>query len=179
MIDLPIGTVITPNGLLSGLWALPRPLTRHWGSGNVFARICQIWGEPDVVFGKQDQVEGVSVTVDKDVTCNPSVVADWSSMPMFADRQFKLGYWDPPYLGEIGEDGDVHYKRMDPCLREICRVIGGRLFIYSPLVYPCPDGFHRIAVIATTMGPNKIVRALQGFERDQADVPPPAMDEKW
>lgn len=161
----PFGTFRTPNGFLSGLWALPRPLTRHWGQGEeLMQRIAATLGEPDIIFGKQDTSHGF--TVDMDPATEPSVIADWSAMP-FEDQQFRFGYWDPPYLGRIGEDGDVHYDRMDACLREICRVLEQRLVILSPLIYPCPKGWVREAVIAATMGPNKVIRAVQSFVRDQ------------
>ena len=157
---LPIGTVITPNGLYSGLWALPRPTTKHWGSGLIQERIEGVWGPCDIVFGKQDNSSGF--TVDVDASVSPSLVADWSSMPLL-DGQFNQGYWDPPYLGRVGKDGDVHYNRMDGCLREIVRVVSRRILILSPLIYPCPKGWKREAVIAITMGPNKIIRCLQAF----------------
>ena len=158
-IDLPIGTIITPNGLYSGLWALPRPLTSHWGSGDILKRIGRVWGLPSVTFGKQDQVNGM--TIDCDLTQSPTVCADWNSLP-FVSGAFDSGYWDPPYLGKIGKDGDVHYNRLDGCLREIARVCR-MIFILSPLIYPAPKGFKRNAVIAITFGPNKIIRSLQGF----------------
>lgn len=161
----PFGTFITPTGKVSGFWALPRPLTSHWGQGEeLMQRIGALWGEPDVIFGKQDQVSGL--TVDMDPATEPSVVADWSALP-FADRSLSFGYWDPPYLGSIGEAGDVHYDRMDPCLREICRVLDRRLVVLSPLVYPCPKGWTREGVIAVTYGPNKVIRAVQPFVRRQ------------
>lgn len=164
----PFGTFRTPNGFLSGLWALPRPLTRHWGQGEeLMQRIGAMWGQPDIIFGKQDTVEGL--TVDADASASPTVVADWSALP-FRDRAFRFGYWDPPYLGHIGENGDVHYDRMDACLREMCRVVDERLIILSPLIYPCPKGWRREAVIAATMGPNKVIRAVQAFLRDQQEL---------
>ena len=163
MDKLPIGTLMTPNGLYSGLWALPRPTTKHWGSGLLLSRIEQVWGKCDVIFGKQDNVEGF--TVDSDKSVNPSVVASWESMP-FHNEQFGQGYWDPPYLGYIGDAGDVHYSRMEKCWHEISRVLSERLLIISPLVYPCLDGWKREAVIAVTMGPNKIIRCLQCFARE-------------
>ncbi len=161
-LSLPLGSLLTPNGIVSGLWALPRPLTRHWGSGLILKRIEEVWGPVSINFGKQDQVTGFSVDSDPRVT--PNVVADWCALP-FVDKSFGSGYWDPPYLGHIGKDKDVHYSRLEPCYREIQRVIAHRLFILSPLVYPRPKGFKRIAGIAITMGPNKIIRSLQGFER--------------
>jgi hypothetical protein len=157
---LPIGTITTPNNLLSGLWALPRPTTHHWGSGLVLDRITQVWGYPDICFGKQDHVCGF--TVDSNIDVSPSVVSDWGALP-FGDNSFKFGYWDPPYLGHIGQDGDVHYKRLDNCLQEMCRVLQERIVILSPLVYPCPKGWKRDGVIAITMGPNKVIRCLQSF----------------
>ncbi len=84
----------------------------------------------------------------------------------FENGRFSQGYWDPPYLGRVGEDGDVHYSRLDASLREICRVLSRRLLILSPLIYPSPDGFRRSAVIAVTMGPNKVIRCLQAFDRE-------------
>lgn len=163
--DMPYGTVWTPNGLLSGLWALPRPLTSHWGQGQeLMQRMEKLWGRFDVVFGKQDTVSGL--TVDSDPASGASVIADWAALP-FADHSLRQGYWDPPYLGHVGDDGDVHYDRMDACLREMTRVCDVRLVILSPLVYPCPKRWKREAVIATTMGPNKVIRAVQSFVRSQ------------
>lgn len=159
---LPIGTITTPNGLLSGLWVLPRPLTKHWGSGAIMERIKQTWGECDAIFGKQDRVDGT--TIDKDPKVKPTVVADWGALP-FKDKSFKFSYVDPPYIGYVGKDGDVHYNRMDNCVREICRVTSEQLIILSPLIYPCPKGWKRNAVIAVTYGPNKIIRSLQSFMR--------------
>lgn len=162
-----MGTQWSPNGLYVGLWALPRPLTAHWGQGHeLVRRLEQLWGGFDIAFGKQDNADMFPNTVDADPATEPTHVADWSDMP-FPDRGFRQGYWDPPYLGRIGEDGDVHYDRMDSCLREITRVLDTRLVILSPLIYPCPKGWRREAVIATTMGPNKVVRAVQAFLRSQ------------
>jgi hypothetical protein len=128
-------------------------------------------GTVDITFGKQDQVSGF--TVDSDPSTAPSLVADWSDMPL-DDESFESGYWDPPYLGHVGEDGDVHYDRMDACLREITRVVARRLHILSPLIYPCPKGWQRRAVIGVTYGPNKVIRALQTFDRDlQTSLPFP------
>jgi hypothetical protein len=158
------GTFRTPNGVVTGIWALPRAWTRHWGSGDVLPNIRRIWGKVDISFGKRDQVDGL--TVDNDPIVKPSIVADWRHLP-FRDGQFGIGYWDPPYLGHIGSDGDVHYNRLDPCLHEICRVVN-TLFILSPLIYPCPKGFRRAAVIAITMGSDKIIRSLQGFTRQDS-----------
>ena len=163
--ELPIGTFLTPSGkVYSGLWALPRPLTRHWGSGKLQERLEQIWGKCSVIFGKQDQVYGLSIDIDE--STHPTVVADWAALP-FADNTFKSGFWDPPYFGHIGRDGDVHYSRLESCRKEICRVLSCRLFILSPLIYPCMLGWKRVAVIAVTFGPNKIIRCLQGFEREE------------
>lgn len=165
MTDLPLGTLLTPNGLHSGLWALPRPRTRRWGQGHeLMHRLGALYGAPDIAFGVTDTIDSSITTVDSDPRSGATVVADWAKMP-FADREFAYGYWDPPYLGHIGKKGDVHYRRMEPCLREITRVLSHRLVILSPLIYPCPKGWRREAVIATTMGPNKIIRALQSFVR--------------
>ncbi len=160
--EYPIGTVITPNGLLAGLWALPRPLTGKWGSGALLDRMIKVWGSPDIIFGKTDQVEGF--TVDLNPNVKPSLVADWANMPL-SDKSYKVGYWDPPYLGHVDKAGGLHYSRLQPCYNEIIRVLSNKLFILHPLIYPCPRGWKRIAVIAITYGPNKIIRSLQGFER--------------
>jgi hypothetical protein len=54
---------------------------------------------------------------------------------------------------------------MSKCLKEICRITSKRLYILSPLLYPCPKGWERHSIIAITYGPNKIIRALQGFNK--------------
>lgn len=146
------------------MMALPRPRTGKWGSGVLLDRIEKIWGKMDVIFGKMDNVDGF--TVDRNPEVNPSVVCDWADMP-FEDRHFQQGYWDPPYIGWTDADKGIHYHRLEPCYREIQRIIARRLFILSPLVYPAPIGFKRVAVVGVTYGPNKIIRALQGFERER------------
>ena len=148
------------------LWACPRPLTRHWGSGTLFDRIAEHYGKPDIVFGKQDQIPDGIPTVDIDPKVNPSYLLDWAKMDCFKDGQFKFGYWDPPYLAKIDDKEGVHYNRLEPCYREIARVCSWRLAILHPLLYPKPDHYHRIAVIAITYGPNKVIRCLQVFQRD-------------
>lgn len=162
-ITIPLGTIRTSKGIYSGLWALQRPNTKHWGSGMLLKRIAAIWGRPSAIFGKQDQVDGL--TIDSDESVRPSVVADWAALP-FASNSLPSGYWDPPYLGYIGVDDDVHYSRLEHCRREISRVISEHLLILSPLVYPNLKGWKRTAVIAITYGPNKVIRCLQGYERE-------------
>ncbi len=72
-------------------WACQRPLTRKWGSGQVWARLCKQFGTPDAAFGKTDGIpEGVRFF-------DLSNGFDWKSMPSLADNQFSFGYWDPPY----------------------------------------------------------------------------------
>lgn len=159
---LPEGSIRTPNGLLSGLWALPRPCTGHWGSGALLDRIEQVWGPMSVIFGKQDNVTGFTVDIAQSVA--PTVAGDWESLP-FPDLTFESGFWDPPYEGYIGPDGDVHYSRLEKSRIEICRVLSFRLLILHSLVYPCPVGWKREAVIAVTYGPNKVIRCLQSFVR--------------
>ena len=161
--ELPLGTLVTPNGLYAGLWALPRPMTKHWGSGAVPSRIESVWGKIDIVFGMQDQVDDY-FTVDCDAAVQPALVANWNNMP-FMDKQFGMGYWDPPYLAYIDDEMGAHYRLLFPELREILRVCSQRLFILHPMVYPTPKGWRRICMIAITMGPRKIVRMVQGFER--------------
>lgn len=152
--------------VLTDLWANPRPLSRKWGSGTLFDRLAEKFGRPDVAFGKQDQIPEDVDTVDSDPTVDPTHLCDWADMP-FPDGRFEFGYWDPPYLATLDKDDGVHYKRLDPCYREIARVCSKRLAILHPLLYPKPKGFHRIAVLAITYGPNKVIRCLQVFERDE------------
>lgn len=71
-------------------WACQRPLTHHWGSGDVFTRIEKNLGKIDVAFGKQDQIPDTCFAVDKNNGY------DWIKLP-FKDNQFEFGYWDPPY----------------------------------------------------------------------------------
>ena len=152
--------------VLGDLWALPRPMTGHWGSGTLFERLSESFGQPDVAFGKQDQIpEGVT-TVDIDPRVEPTHVCDWAAMP-FQDGEFKFGYWDPPYLATTDPEGMVHYTIHAPCYREISRVCSHRLAILHPIVYPKPAGWHRVAVIGITFGARKIIRCLQVMDRDE------------
>jgi len=71
-------------------WACQRPLTRKWGSGQVFERISRSFGKPDVAFGKTDNIPDDVEYVDK------SNGYSWLLLP-FKDNHFNFGYWDPPY----------------------------------------------------------------------------------
>ena len=154
---------MSQSGFVYGVWALPRPLTRHWGQGReLLERMNRAGWSPDVVFGKQDFIPDHVTSIDKDPDTHPTHIANWADLP-FADDSFRTGYWDPPYLGYIGPDGDVHYDRLDASYREIGRVVSDRLVILSPLIYPALRGWRREAIIAITYGPNKIIRALQVF----------------
>lgn len=152
-------------------WACQRPLTSHWGSGQVLARIRKNLGNPDVAFGKQDQVEGV-FTVDSDGAVKPDVVADWRSLP-FPDNHFEFGYWDPPYYKLNKQGGATLVPRLyKPEGQEIWRVCK-RLAILHTYVWPrawldkiAPS--KREAMIAITMGPMKQVRMLQVFRKSEA-----------
>lgn len=130
-------------------WACRRPMTRHWGSGDVLGRMIAKFGKPDVCFGKQDQVSDF-LSVDIDPIHRPSVLADWNKLP-FADNQFDFGYWDPPY--------DKLYKSEG---REIWRTCK-RIAILHTFIWPRAwlRGAHREAMIAVTMGPMKQIRCLQ------------------
>ena len=52
-------------GIYFDFWPIPRPMTKTWGSGKVWERLCENVATPDVAFGKTDGIpEGVMV-VDK------------------------------------------------------------------------------------------------------------------
>lgn len=144
----------TSNGHLYHLWACPRPLTRHWGSGQVWKRICESLGMPDVAFGKTDGIPSDVLAIDRNNGY------EWRDLP-FDDNQFAFGYWDPPYEDENGN----HCLFRPECL-EIWRTCR-KLAILHTHVYPTSwmDGAKRVASIAVTFGPFKQVRLLQVFEK--------------
>ena len=155
-------------------WACQRPLTSHWGSGQVLGRIERTFGKPDAAFGKQDNIGNGVVTVDLDPTHKPTFLADWRHLP-FIDNAFKFSYWDPPYYKPDGEGGvtlEPHlYKREG---QEIWRV-SRRLAILHTHVWPrawldavAPSV--REAMVAITLGPMKATRMLQVFRK--ADTAP-------
>lgn len=127
-------------------WACPRPRTRHWGSGQVWERICKEFGSPDAAFGRTDGIpEGIAYY-------DLSNGYNWRSLPL-PECFHEFGYFDPPY--------DQMYR---PEAMEIWRVCK-RLAILHPLVYPTSwfAGGRREAMVAITMGPLKRVRCLQLF----------------
>ena len=142
------------EGVEFGFWALPRPLTSTWGSGDVWKRMCLELGEtPDVAFGRTDQIPGSITAVDR------KTGHEWSSLP-FKDNEFAFGYWDPPY--------DHLYKAEAIEIWRTCR----KLAILHTHVYPrswLVDA-KRKGMYAITMGPMKQMRCLQLFEKatDQA-----------
>lgn len=135
--------------ILFDFWACQRPLTHKWGSGQVFERISRSLGNPDVAFGKTDNIPPEVFYVDK------SNGYDWLKLP-FKDSQFDFGYWDPPY--------DRMYKKEGQEIWRCCK----RLAVLHTFIFPIAwlEGAEREAMIAVTMGPLKQIRCLQIFKKD-------------
>ena len=129
-------------------WALPRPLTKGWGSGAVWNRIEARFTRPDVAFGVRDGIPPDVLAIDR------KRGHEWRNLP-FPDRHFKFGYWDPPY--------DHLYRREGLEIWRTCQ----RLAILHTHVYPTSwfEGAKREAMVAITMGPLKRIRILQLFRR--------------
>ncbi len=170
----PALSTVTRSDVYFDFWACQRPLTSHWGSGQVLGRIQRTFGKPDAAFGKQDNVGGGLLTVDLDPTHRPTVLADWHALP-FIDNAFRFSYWDPPYYKPNGKGGvtlEPHLYKKEG--QEIWRV-SERLAILHTHVWPrawldavAPSV--REAMVAITMGPMKATRMLQVFRK--ATTPP-------
>jgi len=134
--------------IIFDFWACQRPLTKHWGSGQVYDRICKNIGKIDVVFGKTDNIPDGVIVVDKNINY------DWLNMP-YEENQFEFGYWDPPY--------DHLYKKEGQAIWKVCK----RLAILYTHIFPIVwlIGAKREAMIAITMGPLKQIRCLQIFKK--------------
>ena len=139
----------TVNNIKYGFWACQRPLTKKWGSGQIFDKISELMGEPDIVFGKTDNIPDKIDYIDK------SNNWDWNDLSWFVDNRFAFGYWDPPY--------DHLYKKEGMEIWRCCR----KLAILHTHVYPRAwfKNAERIAMVAVTMGPLKQIRILQIFEK--------------
>ena len=134
-------------------WACQRPLTKKWGSGQVYKRICENLGKIDAVFGKTDNIpEGITF-FDKNNGY------DWVSMPNLKNNQFEFGYWDPPY--------DKMYKKEGQEIWRVCK----KLAILHTFIWPRAwlKNAEREAMIAITMGPLKQIRCLQVFKKCQSN----------
>lgn len=129
-------------------WACRRPLTSHWGSGQVFQRIEKNFGLPDACFGRQDQVPDNLSFYDK------TNGFEWKELPLANDFH-SFGYWDPPY--------DKLYKKEGQEIWRVCR----RLAILHTFIWPRAwlERAEREAMVAITMGPLKQVRCLQIFKK--------------
>ena len=144
---------VTPTGFVYGFWAIARPMTKGWGSGKVWERICENFATPDAAFGKTDGIPEGPAAVDHNTGY------EWRDLP-FANNHFEFGYWDPPY--------DKLYK---PEGREIWRCCQ-RLAVLHTHIYPTSwfDGAKRTAGIAVTMGPLKKIRCLQVFDKVTEEI---------
>ncbi len=129
-------------------WACQRPLTKHWGSGQVLERIVTTIGKPDIVFGKQDQIPDEYFAVDLNTGY------DWLDLP-FKDNQFEFGYWDPPYNHLYKKEGIEIWR----CIKKIA-ILHTHIFPRAWL-----KDAKREAMIAVTMGPMKQIRCLQVFSK--------------
>lgn len=138
----------TRKGYIYGFWAIPWPMTKTWGSGAVWERICQNFGSPDVAFGKTDGIPEGILAIDRNNG------HEWAHLP-FEDRQFVFGYWDPPY--------DKLYKTEAIEIWRTCQ----KLAILHTHIYPTSWFLDakRTGGVAVTMGPLKQIRCLQLFER--------------
>ena len=138
--------------IIFDFWACQRPLTKRWGSGQVFNRIVENFGTPDVAFGKTDNIPDEVFYVDK------SNDYEWKDLP-FKDNQFKFGYWDPLY--------DHLYKKEGI---EIWRC-SQRIAILHTYIWPrawLKDSI-REAMVAITFGPMKQIRCLQVFKKGKGN----------
>ncbi len=137
---------VLKSPVVFGFWPCPRPMTKHWGSGQVIDRIIKQFGNVDVVFGKTDGIPESLPYIDLTNGYN------WLSLP-FEDNYFEFGYWDPPY--------DRMYKPEGKEIWRICR----RLVILHTHIYPTSwfKDAKREGMIAVTMGPLKQIRCLQVF----------------
>jgi len=140
------------DGTEFGFWALERPMTATWGSGDVWKRMCaELKETPDVAFGRTDQIPGRIKAVDR------KTGFEWAKLP-FKKNEFVFGYWDPPY--------DALYK---PEAQEIWRTVR-KLAILHTHVYPRAwlTDAKRKGMYAITMGPMKQMRCLQVFVKADA-----------
>src|ERR1700734_2358979 len=96
---------------LTLFWACPRPKTKHWGSGQVWDRICKEFGTPDAAFGKTDGIPDGIAAYD----LNNGF--DWKRLPL-SDNRHEFGFWDPPYFN----DDHTRFKMFKPEAQEIWRV---------------------------------------------------------
>ena len=131
-------------------WACQRPLTKKWGSGQVFGRIAKNFSIPDVAFGKTDNIPDEIYAIDQKINYK------WDKLP-HKDNEFKFGYWDPPY--------DKLYKKEGVEIWRVCK----KLAILHTHVYPRAwfKNAERVAMVAVTMGPLKQIRILQIFKKGE------------
>jgi len=150
--DVPALTTADARGIKFDFWPCPRPMTRKWGSGQVFDRISRYFGLPDVAFGKTD---GIPENI-KAVDLNNGY--DWKKLP-FKDNEFEFGYWDPPY--------DKLYKKEGQEIWRTCKKIA----ILHTFIFPKAwlKDAERIGMVAITFGPLKQIRCLQIFKKKEVD----------
>ena len=137
------------SNIIFDFWACQRPLTKKWGSGQVFERLSKRFGRPDCAFGKTDNIPNDIFAVDLNTGY------DWKKLP-FKDNRFEFGYWDPPY--------DHLYKKEGIEIWRTCRKIA----ILHTYIFPrawLKDAI-RIGMVAITMGPMKQIRCLQVFKKE-------------
>lgn len=141
------------SDIIFDFWACQRPLTRHWGSGQVFTRLeSQPWfGKIDAAFGKTDNIpDGVRFF---DLTNGD----DWKKMSL-ADSEIKKGFWDPPYDKMYKQEG----KEIWRCCQELAIL---HTFIWPHKWLDDVAKAKRVAMVAVTMGPLKQIRCLQVFQK--------------
>ena len=136
------------SNIIFDFWACARPMTKKWGSGQVFDRVIKKFGKPDVAFGKTDGIPNEVYAIDEAINYK------WGEMP-YGENAFEFGYWDPPY--------DKLYKKEATVIWKTCK----KLAILHTHVYPKAwfKNAERVAMVAVTMGPLKQIRILQIFKK--------------
>ena len=140
------------SDIIFDFWACQRPLTKRWGSGQVFGRIEKNLGRIDAAFGKTDGIPEGIMAIDLNTGY------DWKDLKEFSDNHFNFGYWDPPY--------DKLYKNEGIEIWRVCK----RLAILHTHIWPRAwleriAKADREAMIAITFGPMKVIRCLQVFKK--------------
>jgi len=139
--------------IIFDFWACQRPLTKKWGSGQVYERIVRQFGKPDVSFGKTDNIPDKEPYIDK------TNGYDWAKLP-FKDNHFEFCYWDPPYppavKGLMKKEGQEIWR--------VCK----KLAILHTFIYPRAwlKDAERVGMVAVTFGPLKQIRCLQIFKKN-------------
>jgi len=168
------------SGIWYGIWNLPRPTKKYTGvyPPGLIERVFDLIGKPKTILEPFGGISKLGTSIDWNRNVKPHIIADAQYLPI-RDQSFDSVFLDPPYSEQYVQhysELDQRIKRTKPkysfykALKEACRAVkeGGYIVLLHTLIPKHPDrnNFRRVAMIGVSTGPNKRIRCLSIYRKN-------------